>query len=59
MEKTLKCFIKSGKVPGKSECVACIEASPEALKTRNWKAVKFYIKNRIAAIQRESSKRTY
>ncbi|KAM9477350.1 uncharacterized protein Hap1MRO34_010195 isoform 2-T2 [Clarias gariepinus] len=59
VEKTLKCFIKSGKVPGKSECVACIEASPEALKTRNWKAVKFYIKNRIAAIQRESSKRTY
>ena len=27
VEKTLKC----GKVPGKSECVACIKASPEAL----------------------------
>lgn len=52
-------FINSGKVPGKQECVACLEASPEALKNRSWKAVKFYVKNRITAIQRESAKRIY
>lgn len=28
-------FIESGKVPGKSECVACIKASPEAQKKRS------------------------
>ncbi|KAE8277669.1 hypothetical protein D5F01_LYC24330 [Larimichthys crocea] len=27
VEKTLNCFIESGKVPGKSECNACIKAS--------------------------------
>lgn len=59
VEKTLKALIESGKVPGKSECVACIEASPEALAKRSWQAVKFYVKNRITAIQRESARRIY
>ncbi|XP_030299864.1 uncharacterized protein LOC115597751 isoform X1 [Sparus aurata] len=55
VEKTLMNFINSGKVPGKSECIACIMASPEALKQRSWTAVKFYVKNRITAIQRKSA----
>ncbi|XP_068581295.1 uncharacterized protein [Cebidichthys violaceus] len=59
VEKTLMAFIQSGKVPGKSDCVACIKASPEALKKRSWTAVKFYVKNRITAIQHESAKRVY
>ncbi|XP_071329276.1 uncharacterized protein [Trachinotus anak] len=59
VEKTLSTFIDCGKVPGKVDCDACIEASPEALKNRTWKAVKFYVKNRITAIRRESAKRTY
>ncbi|XP_051258778.1 uncharacterized protein LOC127365084 isoform X2 [Dicentrarchus labrax] len=59
VEKTLKDFIESGKVPGKSDCNACIKASPEALKNRSWTAVKFYVKNRITAIQRKSAKRIY
>ncbi|XP_035862398.1 uncharacterized protein LOC116039306 isoform X3 [Sander lucioperca] len=57
VEKTLMAFIESGKVPGKSECVACIKASPEALTKRTWTAVKFYVKNRITAIQCESARR--
>lgn len=52
-------FMYSGKVPGKWECIACIKASPEALKERSWTAVKFYVKNRITAIQRESARRIY
>ena len=59
VEKTLMHFIESGKVPGKSDCVDCITASPEALENRDWKAVKFYVKNRITAIQRESARRIY
>lgn len=59
VEKTLMTFIKSGKVPGKAPCVACIKASPEALQQRSWTAVKFYVKNRITAIERESKKRGY
>lgn len=57
VEKTLKPFIECGKVPGKSECVACIKASPGELKDRDWKGVKFYVKNRITAIRRESATR--
>ncbi|XP_039676096.1 uncharacterized protein LOC120571287 [Perca fluviatilis] len=57
VEKTLMAFIECGKVPGKSDCVACIKASPEALTKRTWTAVKFYVKNRITAIQRESARR--
>ncbi|XP_028328808.1 uncharacterized protein LOC114479350 isoform X2 [Gouania willdenowi] len=56
VEKTLKLFLDSGKVPGKADCVDCIKASPQELKTRTWKAVKYYIKNRITAVQRESAK---
>ncbi|XP_028298057.1 uncharacterized protein LOC114460324 isoform X2 [Gouania willdenowi] len=57
VEKTLKLFLDSGKVPGKADCVDCIKASPQELKTRTWKAVKYYIKNRITAVQRESARR--
>ncbi|XP_005755300.1 uncharacterized protein LOC102215352, partial [Pundamilia nyererei] len=38
VEKTLKSFIESGKVPGKADCVSCIEASPKELENRTWKA---------------------
>ncbi|XP_028292074.1 uncharacterized protein LOC114455202 isoform X5 [Gouania willdenowi] len=57
VEKTLKLFLDSGKVPGKADCVDCIKASPQELKTRTWKAVKYYIKNQITAVQRESARR--
>ncbi|XP_054867654.1 uncharacterized protein LOC129349183 isoform X1 [Amphiprion ocellaris] len=57
VEKTLKSFIDCGKVPGKSDCTACIKASPDALKDRSWTGVKFYVKNRITAVRRDSAKR--
>ncbi|XP_051812170.1 uncharacterized protein LOC110965813 [Acanthochromis polyacanthus] len=57
VEKTLKAFIDSGKVAGKTACENCIKASPQDLKSRTWTAVKYYVKNRITAIQRESARR--
>ncbi|XP_030012491.1 uncharacterized protein LOC115434595 [Sphaeramia orbicularis] len=47
-------FITSGIVPAKSDCVKCLEAEPEALKNRDWKAVKFYVYNRINAYKRKT-----
>ncbi|XP_055085216.1 uncharacterized protein LOC129457141 [Periophthalmus magnuspinnatus] len=57
VEKTLLNSILTGRVPGKALCLECIEASPEALSGRSWKAIKFYIKNRIDSAKRESFKR--
>jgi hypothetical protein len=34
VEKTLMGLISSGKVPGKAQCVKCIETSPNALQDR-------------------------
>ncbi|XP_038147926.1 uncharacterized protein LOC119787925 isoform X2 [Cyprinodon tularosa] len=49
----LKRFIIRGQVPGKEECQRCIDAEPQALRNRDWKAVKYYIKNRITALRRK------
>ncbi|XP_036437432.1 uncharacterized protein LOC118815426 [Colossoma macropomum] len=53
VENHMMRFIQSWKVPGKADCVRCIEAEPLALKNRDWLAVKFYVKNRITALQRQ------
>ncbi|XP_038140622.1 uncharacterized protein LOC119783267 isoform X1 [Cyprinodon tularosa] len=49
----LKRFIRRGQVPGKEECQRCIDAEPQALRNRDWKAVKYYIKNHITALRRK------
>ncbi|XP_067268768.1 uncharacterized protein [Pseudorasbora parva] len=54
--KLLDC-ITSGRVPGKRQCEDCIRSAPVLLQNRTWEAVKFYIKNRITALKRESEKR--
>ncbi|XP_074035310.1 uncharacterized protein isoform X4 [Leptinotarsa decemlineata] len=38
--------IKKSIVPGKSQCVKCIEEHP-VLKSRDWKKIKYFIKNQI------------
>lgn len=50
-------WISSSRVPGKKDCMECIKSAPEALKSRSWEAIKFYVKNRITAYQRECDKR--
>lgn len=47
-------FIEKFTVPGKNDCVACINANPEALKERDWKAVKYHVKNKITALKRKA-----
>lgn len=49
VRRHLKKCIMTSKVPGKSECQRCIDAEPEILKNRDWKSVKFFVKNRITA----------
>ncbi|KAI7795562.1 uncharacterized protein LOC130571704 isoform X2 [Triplophysa rosa] len=53
VEKHMMNFIKNSKVPGKADCLRCIQAEPLALKNREWPALKFYIKNRITTLQRK------
>ncbi|XP_009300147.1 uncharacterized protein isoform X1 [Danio rerio] len=53
VEKTMMEFIMSGKVPGKAQCMNCIESSPAALQSRSWEGVKFYVKNRIDSLKKK------
>ncbi|XP_060783638.1 uncharacterized protein LOC132890623 isoform X2 [Neoarius graeffei] len=46
-------FLRTCNVPGKDDCDKCLKSEPEALKNRDWKAIKFYIKNRITALKRK------
>lgn len=52
VEESLMGFIQMGKTPGKPDCESCIAASPQALAERDWRAVKFYVHNRITSDQR-------
>ncbi|XP_064878953.1 uncharacterized protein LOC135573617 [Oncorhynchus nerka] len=52
VEKHIMPFIKSDQVPGKRDCLKCLQAEPVALKSRNWSGIKFYV-NRVK--QRQSA----
>lgn len=54
VERHLMRLIQEHKVPQKDDCVQCLEAEPEALRTRTWKGVKDYVRNRITALKRQS-----
>jgi hypothetical protein len=43
-------FVKKGgtKLPGKRDCVACIEKSGDVLKSRDWRTVKYCVRNMVA-----------
>lgn len=51
VEKHLMAFINTCRVPGKADCDKCLKQEPDALRHRNWLAVKFYVKNRITALK--------
>ncbi|XP_039615958.1 uncharacterized protein LOC120533247 isoform X1 [Polypterus senegalus] len=53
VEKHLGKFIRTCKVPGKKECERCLTAEPEVLRTRDWRGVKFFVKNRITALRKK------
>lgn len=54
VERHMMRLIQGHKVPQKHDCIQCLEAEPEALKTRSWKGVKDYVRNRITALKRQS-----
>lgn len=58
VERHMMHFIQGHKVPQKLDCIQCLEAEPEALRTRAWKGVKDYVRNRITALKREESRST-
>ncbi|GAA6078014.1 uncharacterized protein LOC125141181 isoform X1 [Tachysurus ichikawai] len=53
VERHMKTFIMSCRVPGKLACQNCITAEPLALRDRDWQSVKFYVYNRIVAYKRD------
>ncbi|XP_066504003.1 uncharacterized protein [Hoplias malabaricus] len=55
VERHMKNFITSCRVPGKKPCEDCIQAEPLALKNRDWQSVKFYVYNRIMAHKRDGA----
>ncbi|XP_036379353.1 uncharacterized protein LOC118774233 isoform X4 [Megalops cyprinoides] len=52
VERHMKNFITTCRIPGKTECERCLRTEPLALKYRNWQSVKFYVYNRIVAYKR-------
>lgn len=56
VERHMMRFIQGHKVPQKLDCIQCLEAEPQALRTRAWKGVKDYVRNRITALKREESR---
>ncbi|XP_054895814.1 uncharacterized protein LOC129366153 isoform X2 [Poeciliopsis prolifica] len=54
VEKHLMSFIKKHKIPQKDDCVQCLEAEPHALMNRSWKSVKYYVRNRITTLRRQT-----
>ncbi|XP_053277530.1 uncharacterized protein LOC128438830 isoform X3 [Pleuronectes platessa] len=54
VERHMMRFIEGHKVPQKNDCIQCLEAEARALKTRSWKGVKDYVRNRITALKRQS-----
>ncbi|XP_029017005.1 uncharacterized protein LOC114861679 isoform X3 [Betta splendens] len=55
VERHMMRFIRGHKVPQKDDCLKCLSAETDALKTRTWKGVKDYVRNRIIALQRIGS----
>lgn len=53
VEKKMMRFILSDQVQGKKDCKDCLDADPDVLKQRDWRSIKYYVRNRITAPKRE------
>ncbi len=49
-------LVREGRVPNKSECVNCKEMSAGALDKRDWRGIKYFIKNQITKRQKIKKK---
>ncbi|XP_057688017.1 uncharacterized protein LOC130913423 [Corythoichthys intestinalis] len=54
VERHLMSFISSCQLPRKIDCQKCLKKEKMALRSRDWKSIKFYIKNRITACKRKA-----
>ncbi|XP_026177983.1 uncharacterized protein LOC113139175 [Mastacembelus armatus] len=54
VERHMMRFIQGHRVPQKSDCIQCLQAEPRALRTRSWRGVKDYVRNRITTLKRQS-----
>ncbi|MEQ2241909.1 hypothetical protein ILYODFUR_030228, partial [Ilyodon furcidens] len=54
VQKYMASFVALRKVPGKNECLACIDKSSPALHRRTWKDVKYYVHNEILKIKKKN-----
>lgn len=54
IDRALNTFIRDHKIPGKRACEQAI-AMETALQGREWKGIKFHVKNRIVSIKRRTS----
>ncbi|XP_051802894.1 uncharacterized protein LOC110968623 isoform X9 [Acanthochromis polyacanthus] len=55
VEKHLMKFIRTFTVPGKHDCMVCLQSETQTLKDRTWTDVKNYVRNRITALKRQTS----
>ncbi|CAM4686021.1 unnamed protein product [Leuciscus chuanchicus] len=56
VNKHLARFVAEQRVPGKADCMRCLEEE-KVLKERSWKDVKNFVYNTIAAVKRRSASR--
>ncbi|XP_048025226.1 uncharacterized protein LOC125254587 isoform X2 [Megalobrama amblycephala] len=56
VNKRLGKFMAEHRVPGKLDCVKCLEEE-EALKDRTWKDIKYFVHNTIVTLKRRSAAR--
>ncbi|KAM9765904.1 uncharacterized protein ACNS7B_003023 isoform 3-T3 [Menidia menidia] len=52
VQQFMTSFVAMRKVPGKNECIMCIEKSSPALQRRTWKDVKYFVHNEILKIKK-------
>lgn len=58
VERHMMRFIQGHRVPQKMDCMRCLDSEPDALRTRSWKGIKDYVRNRITALKREEERGT-
>jgi hypothetical protein len=49
-------LVREGRVPNKQECLRCKEMSAGVLIKRDWRGIKYFIKNQITKRQRIKKK---
>ncbi|KAK0139427.1 hypothetical protein N1851_023856 [Merluccius polli] len=53
IKRQLRRFLIMNITPGKADCEKCLSAEPKALKNRDWKAVKYFVKNRSYELRKK------